>query len=248
MTVYFVGAGPGDPELLTLRAKALLQRADVVVYPGSLINPEVLRHVNKEAALRDSFGMALEDIVKLLADASKTGKTVVRLHSGDPSIYGALGEHIRALEKEGVDYEVVPGISSFQAAAATLGVEYTVPEVVQTIILTRISGRTKVPEKERLRILARSRASMCIFLSAHKLKDVVNELLESYPPDTPVAVVYRASWKDEEIIKASLMEIAARARNVKKTALILIGDFLKAPGTRSRLYYPGFTHGLGRKK
>ena len=248
MTVYLVGAGPGDPGLLTLKAKALLQRAEVVVYPGSLINPEILGHVNKEAALYNSYGMALEEIVNILVEASKAGKTVVRLHSGDPSIYGAIGEHIRALEREGVDYEVVPGISSFQAAAASLGVEYTVPEVVQTVILTRISGRTKVPEKERLRKLARARASMCIFLSAHKLEEVVDELLASYPPETPAAVVYRVSWKDERIIRASLSEIAAKAGDVKRTALILVGDFLRPHGTRSRLYYPGFSKGLGRSE
>lgn len=250
MTVYFVGAGPGDPRLLTLRAKDLLQKADVVVYPGSLINPEVLEYVRNEADTYDSFGMTLEEIVKILVEASRAGKTVVRLHSGDPSIYGAIGEHIRAMEKEGVDYEVVPGISSFQAAAARLVVEYTVPEVVQTVILTRISGRTKVPEKERLRRLAKARASMCIFLSAHKIGEVVEELLTSYPPDTPVAVVYKASWRDEKIIKARLSDIAAKAkaRGVKKTALILVGDFLSPPGTRSRLYYPGFCTDMGRDK
>ncbi len=248
MTVYFVGAGPGDPGLLTLRARDLLRKADVVVYPGSLINPEVLQYVRKGADTYDSFGMALEEIVKILVEASRAGKTVVRLHSGDPSIYGAIGEHIRAMEKEGVEYEVVPGISSFQAAAARLGVEYTIPEVVQTVILTRISGRTKVPEKERLRRLARARASMCIFLSAHKIGEVVEELLTSYPPDTPVAVVYKASWRDEKIIKARLSDIAAKARDVKKTALILVGDFLSPPGTRSRLYYPGFCTDTGRDK
>jgi precorrin-4/cobalt-precorrin-4 C11-methyltransferase len=241
MTVYFVGAGPGDPGLLTLKARELLQRAEVVVYPGSLVNPEILEHVNKEAALHDSFGMSLEEIVSILVDASRAGKTVVRLHSGDPSIYGALSEHLRALEKKGVDYEVVPGISSFQAAAAALGVEYTVPDVVQTVILTRISGRTKVPEKERLRRLAKARASMCIFLSAHKLQEVVEELLGSYPPDTPAAVVYRASWRDERIVRASLVEIPTKAKDVKRTALILVGEFLNPPETRSRLYYPGFS-------
>lgn len=247
MTVYFVGAGPGDPGLLTLRARALLEGADVVVYPGSLINPEILRHVKKDAVLYDSFGMSLEEIVGILAEASRQGKKVVRLHSGDPSIYGALGEHIRALEREGVGFEVVPGVSSFQAAAAALKVEYTVPEVVQTVILTRISGRTKVPEKEKLRRLARARASMCIFLSAHRLGEVVEELLQSYPPETPAAMVYKASWKDERVIRSSLGEIAAKAGDVTRTALILVGEFLNPQETRSRLYYQGFGRG-GRDK
>lgn len=247
MTVYLVGAGPGDPELLTIKAKNLLRRADVVVYPGSLINPTLLQYVKRDAVLHDSFGKSLEEIVEIIVKASEEGKTVVRLHSGDPSIYGALGEHIRALEERGINYEVVPGVSSFQAAAASLGVEYTVPEVVQTVILTRISGRTKVPEKESLRRLAKARASMCIFLSAHRLEDVVQELLHGYPPDTPVAVVYRASWQDERIIRGSLSEIPLKAKDVRRTALILVGDFLAPPTTRSKLYHPGFTKRLRRE-
>lgn len=248
MRVYFVGAGPGDADLLTLKGKALIEEADVIVYAGSLVNPEVLRYAKKEAVLYDSSGMTLEEITRVMVKAVKQGKTVVRLQSGDPGLYSALGEQVRALNKEGVEGVVVPGVSSFQAAAASLGVEYTVPGVVQTLILTRMGGRTRVPGKESLRELARHRASMGIFLSAHRIKEVVGELLESYPPSTPAAVVYKASWRDERVIRGSLGEIAEKAGDVGRTALILVGDFLEPPEARSRLYDASFEHGYRRKR
>jgi len=248
MRVYFIGAGPGDAGLLTVKGKAVLEEADIIIYAGSLINPEILKYAKKEALLYDSSGMAPKEILGIMVNAAREGKTVARIHSGDPSLYGAIGEQIRALTEKGIGYRVIPGISSFQAAAATLGLEYTVPEVVQTVILTRISGRTKVPEKERLRELARHRASMCIFLSAHKMREVVEELMESYGAGAPAAVIYRASWEDERVIRGCLAEIAEKARDVKKTALILVGDFLKPGKAKSKLYDSEFAHGYRRKK
>ncbi|MEE8402403.1 MAG: precorrin-4 C(11)-methyltransferase, partial [Candidatus Hydrothermarchaeaceae archaeon] len=189
MTVYFVGAGPGDPELLTLKAKRIIESADVIVYAGSLVNPEVLEYAKEGSQLHDSAAMTLEEIVEVMESAVRERKTVARLHSGDPSIYGAIGEQIRILERMGITCEIVPGVSSFQAAAALLGKEYTVPGGSQTVIITRLKGRTSVPESERLGELARHRASMCIFLSVHMVEEVVRELKTGYPGDTPAAIV-----------------------------------------------------------
>jgi precorrin-4/cobalt-precorrin-4 C11-methyltransferase len=249
MTVYFIGAGPGDSELLTLKAKRILEKAEVVVYAGSLINPKILKHARKEAELYDSAGMTLEEIIGAISRGAKDNKTVARLHSGDPGIYGALQEEIQLLEEKGIAYEVIPGVSSFLAAAASLKKSYTVPEVSQTLIITRLEGKTKVPEKEGLGKLARHRASMCIFLSVHMIEDVVAELKKGYPGDTPVAVVYRASWEDEKVVLGRLDDIVEKVRDEKisKTALILVGDFLDSSG-RSRLYDKGFAHGYrGRR-
>ncbi len=239
-----MGAGPGDPELLTLKAKRLLESADVVVYAGSLVNPEVLKHARR-AELYDSAGMTLEEILEVLEREAKRGRRVVRLHSGDPSIYGAIAEQIRELKKRGVECEVVPGVSSFLAAAARLGVEYTVPEVSQTVILTRIAGRTPVPEKESLDKLARHRASMAIFLSVSYIEQVAEKLLSAYDASTPAAVVYRVTWDDERIIRCTLGELADRVREagIKKTALILVGEFLGEQGESSKLYDKSFSHG-----
>ena len=239
-----MGAGPGDPELLTLKAKRLLESADVVVYAGSLVNPEVLKHARR-AELYDSAGMTLEEILEVLEREAKRGRRVVRLHSGDPSIYGAIAEQIRELKKRGVECEVVPGVSSFLAAAARLGVEYTVPEVSQTVILTRIAGRTPVPEKESLDKLARHRASMVIFLSVSHVEQVAEKLLSAYDASTPAAVVYRVTWDDERIIRCTLGELADRVREagIKKTALILVGEFLGEHGESSKLYDKSFSHG-----
>lgn len=247
VTVYFIGAGPGDPELLTLKGRDVLMEADVVIYAGSLINPRILNLAKKDALLYDSSGMSLEEIMEIIVRAVREGKTVARLHSGDPSLYSAIGEQVRALAELGIDYRVIPGVSSFQAAAATLGLELTVPEVAQTVILTRISGRTKVPEKERLRKLAKHKASMCIFLSAHKIQEVVEELVEGYGRNAPAVVVYRASWEDERVIRGSLAEIAEKAGEMR-TALILVGGFLEPQAEKSKLYDSEFEHGCRRKK
>ncbi len=243
--VYFVGAGPGDPELLTLKAARLLAAADVVVYAGSLVNPELLRYVRAGAELHDSSGLTLEEMVDLMARAWRAGLAVVRLHSGDPGLYGAVREQIEALERLGIPSEVVPGVSSFLAAAAALRREYTLPGTSQTVILTRLEGRTPVPAAERLAELARHRASLCLFLSVHMIDRVVEELRQGYPPSTPVAVVERVSWPGERVVQGTLEDIADRVREagINRTALILVGDFLTAPAVPSRLYSADFGHG-----
>ncbi len=243
--VSIVGAGPGDPELMTVKSVRLLQEADVVVYAGSLLSPEVLALLRPETERYDSAVMVLEEIVETMVSAAKSGKRVVRLASGDPGIFGALGEMAQPLIAAGLEVEVVPGVSSFLAAAATLGRELTVPEVVQTVILTRAEGRTPMPETERLSELARHQATLILFLSANLVKQVQADLLTGYAPDTPIAVVYRASWPDERVVTGALSDLATivRQAGITKTALIFVGRFLNAEGTRSRLYDAAFSHG-----
>ncbi|MBI3606348.1 MAG: precorrin-4 C(11)-methyltransferase [Nitrospirae bacterium] len=245
--VHIVGAGPGDPELMTVKSVRLLQEADVVVYAGSLLSPEVLALLRPETERYDSAVMVLEDIVDVMVRAASSGRRVVRLASGDPGLFGALGEMARPLIEAGLEVEVVPGVSSFLAAAAALGRELTVPEVSQTVVLTRAEGRTPMPPTERLAELARHQATLALFLSANLAKQVQADLLAAYPPDTPVAVVYRASWPDERIVIVSgaLADLAAliRGAGITKTALIFVGRFLTAEGTRSRLYDAAFSHG-----
>jgi precorrin-4/cobalt-precorrin-4 C11-methyltransferase len=244
MKVYIIGAGPGDPELLTIKAKKIIENADVIIYAGSLINPKILRHAKPEAKLYNSAKMDLEEIIEIISKAARNKKIVARLHSGDPSIYGAIQEQMELLGENGIAYEVVPGISSFLAAAASLGREYTIPGISQTVIITRLEGRTKVPEKERLSTLAKHRASMCIFLSVQMIDKVVKELKEGYTDDTPVAVIYKASWKDERVILGRLKDITGKVKDEKidKTALILVGDFLRFIGKKSKLYDKEFSH------
>ncbi len=250
MRVYIAGAGPGDPELLTIKARKVLERAEVVVYAGSLINPEVLEFAKEGAELHDSSGLTLEEVMAIISRAVGEGKTVVRLHSGDPSIYGAIAEQMELLESMGIDYEVIPGVSSIMAAAASLRREYTLPGISQSLIVTRLGGRTEVPEAESLAELANHGCSMAIFLSAHLIEEAVAELRKGYAASTPAAVVYRASWEDEEIVEGSLGDIAEKARavGIKRNALILVGDFLRTKGKRSRLYAADFDHGYRRKK
>ncbi|MFQ5887986.1 MAG: precorrin-4 C(11)-methyltransferase [Candidatus Hydrothermarchaeales archaeon] len=250
MTVFFIGAGPGDPELLTIKAKKVIEKADVVIYAGSLVNPEILGYAKAEVKLYNSAKMNLEEILDVIIKASEDGKTVARIHSGDPSIYGAIAEQIRLLDERGILYEIIPGVSSFLSAAASLKKEYTIPEVVQTVIITRAEGRTKVPEKEKLQELAKHRASMCIFLSVGMIKEVTEELTDAYGPKMPVAVVYRASWSDEKVIQGTLEDIAEKVKgeDFKRTALILVGDFLKKRDKRSKLYDKDFSHGFRGKK
>jgi precorrin-4/cobalt-precorrin-4 C11-methyltransferase len=244
-TVYIVGAGPGDPELITLKGDRLLQEADLVVYAGSLVNPQLLERLKPECRVYDSAGMNLEEICAVMIEAAKEGKNVVRLQTGDPSIYGALREQMELLTAAGVAYKMVPGVSSFAAAAAAVGKEYTLPEVSQTIILTRMAGRTPVPEEQSLSSLAEHKASMAIFLSVGMIDSVVEELRQGYGDDTPVAVVYKASWKEELIIEGTITDIAEKVKTagLKLTALILVGPFLGDPVSRSKLYDAGFTHG-----
>jgi len=248
--IYFIGAGAGDVELLTLKAARIIKKADVIIYAGSLINKEILKLAKKNALIYDSSKLALGDIIEIMLKAEKKNKIVARLHSGDPSIYGAIKEQIEALEKSNADFEIVAGVSSFLAAAARLKKEYTVPEISQTLIITRAGGRTKVPEKERLRKLAAHGASMCIFLSADKINEIVKELTSSYGKDAAVVIAHKVSWKDEKIIKGKLSSIAEKVKkaNIKGTALILVGEFLEAEGKRSKLYDKDFEHSFRKRK
>ena len=227
--VVFLGAGPGDPELITLKGRRLLDTADVVVYAGSLVNVALLDGI--KAVCRDSASMDLETIMQTLAQGHREGLRVVRLHTGDPAIYGAIREQMQWLDAVEIPYEVVPGVSSAFAASAALKKELTVPEVTQTVIFTRQAGRTPVPEPESLRNLARVQATMCIFLSVSMMARVVEDLLAGgYPADTPIAVVERASWPDQQIVRGVLADITAKieASRIKKTAMIVVGQIGRA--------------------
>lgn len=242
--VHFIGAGPGDPELLTIKGKRYIDEADVIIYAGSLVNPQVLQDAKKDAAIYNSAGMTLEEVVAVMRDGVREGKRVVRVHTGDPSIYGAHREQMDALDALGISYDVVPGVSSFLAAAAALKKEYTLPEVSQTVILTRMEGRTPVPEGEKLQELAVHRATMVIFLSAGMIEELAETLIPAYGEQTPAAVVCRATWEDERIIRGMLSDIAekVKAAGIKKTALIMVGDFLGDDYALSKLYDKHFTH------
>ena len=241
--IWFVGAGSGDPELLTLKGYRLLKQADLVVYAGSLVNEALLQYARPEARLVNSAPLNLEEIVEVMVKAYRRGEQVVRLHTGDPSLYGAIGEQMELLDKANIPYSVVPGVSSFLAAAASLKKEYTIPDGTQTMIITRMEGRTPVPEREQMRLLAQHRSSMAIFLSVGLIEQVVKELLEHYPPDTPAAVVEKASWPEERVLTGQLQEVAGLVAQagIKKTALILVGEFLRQSG-KSKLYDRDFSH------
>jgi precorrin-4/cobalt-precorrin-4 C11-methyltransferase len=242
--VVFLGAGPGDPELITLKGRRLLDTADLVVYAGSLVNVALLDGI--AAACHDSAALDLETIMQLLSQGYRDGRRVVRLHTGDPAIYGAIREQMQWLDREAIPYEVVPGVSSAFASAAALKKELTVPEVTQTVILTRQAGRTPVPERESLRNLASIQATMCIFLSVSMMARVVDDLVGGgYPTTTPIAVVERASWPDEQIIRGTLADIAEKvqASQIKKTAMIVVGPALAEDSQiASKLYDAGFSH------
>lgn len=250
MKVYFVGAGPGDPELLTLKAKRILETSDIVIYAGSLINPEVLKFARQNAVLHDSSAMELEEILNIYREAKKAGRTVARIHTGDLSIYSALQEQLDECEKEGIDSEIIPGVSSYQAAAATLRRELTLPGVSQTLILTRISGRTEVPARENLQKLAKIKATMVVFLSIHEIERVVAQLEKGYGEETPVAVVEKASWAEERKIIGTLGNIAEKVKEagIKRHALIVVGDVLGKTYRRSKLYDADFEHGFRKRK
>jgi precorrin-4 C11-methyltransferase len=242
--ILFVGAGPGDAELLTLRGARALAAADVVVYAGSLIPRGVLTHARPGARLHNSAALTLEDTHRLLTEAYRAGHRVVRLHSGDPSLYGAITEQMALLEAERIPYEIVPGVSAFQAVAARLGIEYTQPGVVQTLILTRAGGRTGLPPNESLAELARHGVTLCLFLSARHIAEVQEALLTGYPTTTPVAVAYRATWPDEEIVTGTLGELAeiVQRQGYERTTLIVVGPSLQRQAGRSRLYDPTHWH------
>lgn len=243
--VHFIGAGPGDPELLTIKAARLVAQADVIIYAGSLVHPDVLRHARPDAEIHNSAGMKLSEQVAVMRAAVEKGQTVARLHTGDPAIYGATTEQMRELDGAGIPYAVTPGVSSAFAAAAALALEFTVPGETQTVIFTRQSGRTPVPEGERLRLLAAHRSSLVIFLSAGMTGCLVEELRAAgYAEDTPVAVVYRASWPDELIVRGTLADIAARvqAAEITHQALIIVSPALLSSGPKqdSHLYGAAF--------
>ncbi|HEX4143595.1 MAG TPA: precorrin-4 C(11)-methyltransferase [Pirellulales bacterium] len=241
--VIFMGAGPGDPDLLTLKAARLLGQADVVIYAGSLIPAEMLRHAPPAAAVYNSAALTLEEIHELTLTAARAGQRVVRLQSGDTSLYSTIQEQMTLLDDAGIEFEVIPGISSFQAAAAALNSELTLPEVAQTVILTRAEGKTKMPEREDLAGLAAHRATLCIFLSALLAEETQEQLLTAYPADTPVAILYRVSWPDEKILTTTLANLAAEVRRhrLTRTTLILVGEAVGGRKNRSRLYDK--THG-----
>ncbi|MCI8417514.1 MAG: precorrin-4 C(11)-methyltransferase [Lachnospiraceae bacterium] len=242
--ISFIGAGPGDPDLLTIKGKRLIDSADIIIYAGSLVNPQVLKDAKPEAKIYNSATMNLEEVLQVMEDGEAQGKKVVRVHTGDPAIFGAHREQMDALERKGISYEVIPGVSSFLAVAAALKKEYTLPGVSQTVILTRMEGRTPMPPREKLRDLARHNATMIIFLSVGMMEELSNVLQEEYRPDTPVAVVYKASWEDQKIVQGTLRDIAGKVKEagIKKTALTVVGDFLGDEYELSRLYDKTFTH------
>lgn len=256
--VYFLGAGPGDLDLLTVKARRIIEMADVVVYTDSLVNPAIASLAKQGAQVYGSASLTLEEICDLMVAAASEGKLVARVHTGDPSIFGAVLEQMAVLERHGIGYQVVPGVSSFVAAAAVLGVELTVPDLVQTIIVSRVEGRTPMPPKEQLKDLAAHQATMVFFLSITLMGKLVRGLLEGgYPVDTQAAVVHRASWPDEQIVLGTLADIAAKVRRagIHTQSIILVGHALDASlrrsdQYRSKLYDAEFTHTFrqGRKR
>lgn len=249
--MYFVGAGPGALDLLTVRAQRIIERADLVLWADSLVNPEIASLARPGAEVVGTASLALDEIVGRTVEAARVGKLVARVHSGDPSVFGAIREQMAVLRAAGVSYLVVPGVSSLFGAAAELGVELTVPEVSQTVIITRAAGRTPVPEREGLRELAAHRCTLALYLSVGMVESIVAELVEGgYPPATPAAVVYRATWPDQRIVRGTLagLDEAARASGITRQALVLVGEALREipagePAATSRLYDPAFGHG-----
>ena len=244
--IHFIGAGPGAADLITVRGARLLGEADVIIYAGSLVNPALLDYKKEGCAVYDSAGMTLEEVLAVMEETEQAGKTTVRLHTGDPSLYGAIREQMDALDEKGIAYDVTPGVSSFSGAAAALQAEYTLPEVSQSVIITRMAGRTPVPEGEKLSKMASHGCTMVLFLSTGLLEEVEKELMEGgYSPDTPAAIVYKATWPEEKVYRCTVSTLAQTARDnhVTKTALITVGGFLGKDYERSKLYDPTFTHG-----
>lgn len=244
MKVYFIGAGPGAPDLITVRGARLLERCGICIYAGSLVNPEILGLLDPSAKVYDSSKMDLDGIREIFAQALESDIDVARLHTGDPSLYGATNEQMRILDELGVEYETVPGVSSFQACAARMNMELTTPELTQTVILTRISGRTKVPDSQSLEFLARTGSTLCVFLSVSRITEVVKAVKPYYGEDCPAFVAYKATWPDEVIVSSTLGDIAEKTleANITKTAIIMIGPGLDRSGPASRLYDPTFSH------
>ncbi len=243
--VYFIGAGPGDPELITVKGQRLIAEADVIIYAGSLVNPEILKYGRKDAEVYNSATMNLDEVLDVEIRAVRAGKTVARVHTGDPAIYGAIQEQMDGLRAAGIeDFEVIPGVSSFLASAAALKQEYTLPNVSQTIIITRMEGRTPMPPKEKLVSLAQHQATMCIFLSVQAIDQVMKQLTDGgYAPDTPVAIVVRATWPDQKILRGTIATIAdiIHEAGVTRQAMIIVGRVLDSEYDLSKLYDSKFT-------
>lgn len=242
--ITFVGAGPGAEDLITVRGQNLLREADIVVYAGSLVNPGLLSLCRADCAVYNSAKMTLEEVLEVMTEGEREGKRVVRLHTGDPCLYGAIREQMDELDRCGIAYEVCPGVSSFSGAAAALEAEYTLPGISQSVVITRMAGRTPVPEKESIRSFAAHQATMVIFLSTGMLQKLSEELiLGGYPEDTPAAIVYKATWPEEKVLRCTVAELAqtAEAEGVTKTALIVVGRVLDGEYERSKLYDPSFT-------
>lgn len=250
--VYFVGAGTGAADLITVRGMRMLEKADVVIYAGSLVNPELLRYTKKGCQIHNSAEMILEEVIGVMKQAEQSGKDTVRLHTGDPSVYGAVREQMDILQELGIAYESCPGVSACFGAAAALNLEYTLPGISQSLIITRMEGKTPVPEKESLESLAAHGASMAIYLSAGMLRELSERLQRGgYRPETPAAIVYKATWPEEKAYFCSIgtLEKTAKAHDITKTAMILVGDAIAHRNyRRSRLYAPDFETEYRRKR
>lgn len=245
--ITFVGAGPGAEDLITVRGQNLLKKADIVIYAGSLVNPGLLSVCREDCRIYNSAKMTLEEVLDVMVQGEAQGKETVRLHTGDPCLYGAIREQMDALEQREIAYEVCPGVSSFCGAASALHAEYTLPGVSQSVVITRMAGRTPVPERESIRSFAAHQATMTVFLSAGMLEKLSEELiLGGYAPDTPAAVVYKATWPDEKVLRCTVGTLAQTAEEagVTKTALIVVGRVLEGEYERSKLYDPSFTTGF----
>jgi len=249
--VYFVGCGPGDPDLITVKAKKILQKSDVVVYSGSLIPDQILK-LCKKAKMYDAASLVREEIFEILKTSAQKNKMVVRLHDGDPAIYGAIREQTDNLQKERIEFEIIPGVTSFLASSAALGLQLTLPGVTQTMIITRAEKRTKVPKEEQISELAKHKSTMIFYLSVHLLSDIVKETIRGgYPKTTPAAVVYRASWPDQKIITGTLEDITKKvwAEKITRTAIVIIGDVVQPKSYEySKLYDKTFSHGYRKAK
>lgn len=245
MKVFFIGAGPGDPELITIKGKKAIENSGYCVYTGSLVNSEIVNYAKSDTKIFNSALMTLEEVISVIKEANQEDIDVARVHTGDPSIYGAIQEQMDALDEMGINYEVIPGVSSFTAAASSLKQELTLPGVSQTVIITRIKGRTPVPEAEELEKLAQSKSTLCVFLSVNQIESVVDSLVGNYGSDCPVAVVYKATWEDEKVVKGTLNNISEKVKNsgINKTAMIIIGWVLDKQFERSKLYDGDFAHG-----
>ena len=242
--IHFVGAGPGAADLITMRGARLLQETDVIIYAGSLVNPALLEYAKPGCRIFNSAEMTLEEVIEEMKEAESKGLDTVRLHTGDASLYGAIREQMDLLDELGIAYEDIPGVSSFSGAAAALNAEYTLPGVSQSVVITRMAGRTPVPEKESIREFAKHDCTMVIFLSTGLLEEVSAELMEGgYAADAPAAIVYKATWPEEKAVHCTVSTLAqaAKENNITKTALILVGGFLGDKYERSKLYDPGFT-------